>query len=154
MMTGEMLRAIITVNVELVQLSLDAFIIRLTVEQPILECSNQVGTHEVEANGKVGGIHFVGLALRPGADGSFPVTRRGGIACCGKEVQILWSQRGEINESGEPRSIMDGCGCEENHTYLGVFWSYQRRNPSEGGDTAPLQRGGWSKVEASLRDSN
>lgn len=44
---------IATVNIELVQLSLDALVLRLTVEQLVLNGSNQVGTYEVEVNSEV-----------------------------------------------------------------------------------------------------
>ena len=107
---GEVSQAIITVNIELVRLSPNAFTIHLTVEPVVLDSSDQVKARDVGAHGEIGGTNFEDLATRFVAGVLVPVVRRSEIACCGEEVQILWSRRGEIYEPTEPRSIMDGRG--------------------------------------------
>lgn len=42
-----------TVNVELVQLSSDAHLLRLALEQLVLDCSNQARTRKVELDGEI-----------------------------------------------------------------------------------------------------
>jgi hypothetical protein len=76
----------ITVNVELVQLSLNAQAIRLVSKQLVFDGSNQVGASEVEANGEIGCIHFEGLAVRFIVDVLVPATKCGWISRGGEEV--------------------------------------------------------------------
>jgi hypothetical protein len=83
---GEKSQMRITVNVELVQLSLNAKAIRLISKQLVFDGSNKVGASEVEANGKIGCIHFEGFAVRSIVDVLDPATERGWIARGGEEV--------------------------------------------------------------------
>ena len=81
-----MSRATITVNIERVQLSSDAHLFHLTLEQLVLNCPNQTRSYEVELHGEVRSIHFECLAIRFVVYILISATKHGGIARCGEEV--------------------------------------------------------------------
>lgn len=125
---AEMSRARITVNVELVQLSLDPFVLLLTVKQLALDGSNQIRACEIEVNGKIGGIHFDGLAVTFIIYIFVPAAKSGGVTLFGQKVEIVRSRRGEIDESTELGSTTGGrvrVQAREN-AYFGFSLSYQR----------------------------
>jgi hypothetical protein len=113
----EVLRAKITVDIELIQFSLDVHVLRLALKQLILDGSNQARTSDVELGGEIRGIHFYCLAVRFVVDVLTPAAKSGGIACSSEEVQSLRGRRGEIYESTRPGSI-EGCGCDGDCTHL------------------------------------
>jgi len=112
----------VTVNVELVQLSPDVHIIRLTLKQLVLDGSHQTGTREVELDGEIRSIHFDRLAVGFVVYVLVSATKGGGIARCDEEVQILGRRRGEIDEPTKPVSLMTGPYARQEHTNLGFFF--------------------------------
>jgi len=97
-------RTKVTINVELVQLSPDALILRPTLEQLVLDGSHQAGTDEVELDDEIRSIHFDRLAVRFVVNVLFSAAKGGGLARCGEVVEIFGSHRGEIDESKKPLS--------------------------------------------------
>ena len=76
----------ITVDVELIHLGPDVLVLRLTLNQLVLDSSHQTRTVEVELDGEVRSIHLDCLAVRFVMDVFVPATERGGITRCGEEV--------------------------------------------------------------------
>ena len=84
-------RAAITVNIEPVQLSHDAHILCLTLEQPVLDSSNQARGCEVESDGEIRGVHLDCLSVRFVIDVPSPATKSGRLTGCDEEAQIVRS---------------------------------------------------------------
>lgn len=96
-------------------------ILRLGLEQLVLNDSHQTGTCEVELEGEIRSVHFNSLAVRFVVDVLISATKGSGIARCDEEVEILGCRRGEIDESRTAMSFMEGLAYDENYTHLGFF---------------------------------
>ena len=82
-------RAAITVKTKRLQLSLDAHVLDLTLEQPVLNGSDQAMVCDVESDGEIRGIHLDWLSVRFVVDLPSPATKRGRLTGFNEKAQAM-----------------------------------------------------------------
>ena len=122
-------------------------VLGLALEQLVLDGSNQARACKVELDGEIGGVHLDSFAIRFVVDVFLPAAKRGRLAGCSEEVEILRSRGGEIYESTKRTFMMDDRGGREIVHTLDSFCHSRGRVLLQGAILHRCREGGGRKRE-------